>query len=198
LKSASISNHCTINVAVSGTGVFLKPTIIFLGINRQSGKVWKEINQVEEHRFPAGLHYMVQEKGWMDEQGMLEWIQVMWTKFVESVGGPTTNTYLVMDTFSAHRIEKVRHVLASLRTIVDFVPPHCTSKLQVCDVSVNAPLSAGIQGEYMEFMLHEPNEPIECYMIAHCIAHAKGKVTQDIIMNGFKKIGIYYTKGLSL
>jgi DDE superfamily endonuclease len=183
-------------VVVSGTGEMLTPSVIFLGINRPSGKVWKEVNQAEEHAeehgFPAGLHYMVQEKAWMDEQGMLEWIRVVWTEFVESVGGPTTTTYLLMDTFSAHRMEKVRHALASLRTIVDFVPPHCTSKLQVCDVSVNAPLSAGIQGEYMEFMLYEPDEPIEHDMITHWIA--QGKVTPDIIMNGFKKIGIYYPK----
>jgi DDE superfamily endonuclease len=109
---------------------------------------------------------------WMDEQGMLEWIRVVWTEFVESVGGPTTTTYLLMDTFLAHRTKKVRHALASLRTIVDFVPPHCTSKLQVCDVSVNAPLSASI--------------------------HTKGKVTPDIIMNGFKKIGIYYPKSTNV
>jgi DDE superfamily endonuclease len=122
----------------------------------------------------------------------------VWTEFVELVGGPTTTTYLLMDTFSAHRTENVRHALASLGTIVDFVPSHCMSKLQVCDVSVNAPLSAGIRSEYMEFMLHEPDKPIERYMIAHWIAHAMGKVTPDIIMNGIKKIGIYYPKPLNV
>jgi DDE superfamily endonuclease len=122
----------------------------------------------------------------------------VWTEFVQSVGSLTTTTYLLMDTFSAQRTENVCHALASLGTIVDFVPPHCTSKLQVFEVSVNAPLSASIRGKYMEFMLHEPDQPIKRYMIAHWIAHAKGKVTPDIIMNGFKKIGIYYPKPINI
>jgi DDE superfamily endonuclease len=194
LKSAGNTNRCTINVAVTGTGELITPSVIFYGVNRPSGKVWKEIHRAEEEGYPADLHYMVQTKGWMDEEGMLEWIRVVWAGFVESVGGPTTTTYLLMDTFSAHRTEKVRHALASLRTIVDFVPPHCTSKLQVCDVSVNAPLSAGIREEYIKFMMHEPDETIERFMIAHWISHAKGRITPDVIMNGFKKIGIFYPK----
>jgi hypothetical protein len=61
-------------------------------------------------------------------------------------------------------------------------------------MSVNAPLSAGIREEYIKFMMHEPDETIERFMIAHWIAHAKWRITPDVIMNGFRKIGIFYPK----
>jgi DDE superfamily endonuclease len=164
--------------------------VIFFGVNRPSGKVWREIQQAVG--YPDDLAYMVQAKGWMDEEVMLQWIRVVWSPFVQSVGGPTTPTYLLMDTFSSHRTEKVRHELALLGTIVDFVPPHCTSKLQVCDVSVNASLSSAIRGQYALFTMQHPDAPIERSRIAHWISHAKGNITTDTIVNGFKKIGIYY------
>jgi hypothetical protein len=69
---------------------------------------------------------------------------------------------------------------------------HCTSKLQVCDVSVNASLSSAIRGQYALFTMQHPDAPIERSRIAHWISHAKGKITPDTIVNGFKKIGIYY------
>jgi hypothetical protein len=175
---------------VTASGQQLPPAVIFFGVNRPSGKVWREIQQAVG--YPDDLAYMVQAKGWMDEEVMLQWIRVVWSPFVQSVGGPTTPTYLLMDTFSSHRTEKVRHELALLGTIVDFVPPHCTSKLQVCDVSVNASLSSAIRGQYALFTMQHPDAPIERSRIAHWISHAKGNITTDTIVNGFKKIGIYY------
>jgi DDE superfamily endonuclease len=77
-----------------------------------------------------------------------------------------------MDTFLAHRTEKVRHALALLGMLVGFVPPHCTSKLQVCDVSVNATLYAAIRGQYINFMMQNLEEPIKRPIIAHWIAYA--------------------------
>jgi DDE superfamily endonuclease len=100
-----------------------------VGLRGKTFSKWKEIHRTEEEGYPADLHYMVQAKGWMDEKGMLEWIRVVWASFVASVSGPTTPTYLLMDTFLAHCTEKVHHAFASLGTIVDFIPPHCTSKL---------------------------------------------------------------------
>jgi DDE superfamily endonuclease len=133
------------------------------------------------------LAYMVQAKGWIDEEVMLQWICVMWSPFVQSVGGPMTPTYLLMDTFSSHRTEKVRHELALLGTVIDFVPPHCTSKLQVCDVSVNAYRSSAIRGQYALFMMQHLDAPIECPCIAHWISYAKEQITPDTIVNGFKR-----------
>jgi DDE superfamily endonuclease len=194
MQTAGNSSRCTIGVGVTGTGDMMTPSVIWCGVNRPSGEVWKEIRKVDNGYPDAEMHYMVQEKGWMDEVGMLEWIRTTWTNFVESKGGPSTTTYLLMDTVSMHKTEKVRHALASLGTIVDFVPPHCTSKLQVCDVSVNAPFQAAIRREYVKFMTHTPDEKIERYVMAHWIARAKGAVTRETIINGFKKIGIYYPK----
>jgi DDE superfamily endonuclease len=194
LQTAGNSNRCTIGVGVTGDGVCMTPSVIFCGVNRTTGEVWKEIHRDDNGYPDADMHYMVQEKGWMDEVCMLEWVRTTWTNFVVSKGGPSTPTYLLMDTVSMHRTEKVKHALASLGTIVDFVPPHCTSKLQVCDVSVNAPFQAAIRREYVKFMAQTPDEKIERYVMAHWIAHAKGTVTKETIINGFKKIGIYYPK----
>jgi hypothetical protein len=61
-------------------------------------------------------------------------------------------------------------------------------------VSVNAPFQAAIRREYVKFMTFNPENKIERYVMAHWIAHAKGAVTKETIINGFKKIGIYYPK----
>jgi hypothetical protein len=123
LQTAGNSSRCTIGVGVTGTGDMLTPSVIWCGVNRSTGEVWKEIRKDDNGYPDDDMHYMVQEKGWMDEVGMLEWICTTWTSFVYLKGGPTMPTYLLMDTVLMHKTEKVRHALASLGTIVDFVPP---------------------------------------------------------------------------
>ena len=50
-----------------------------------------------------GVHFAMQEKGWMDENIMKLWIDKVWRS---QIGGLGRRTLLVLDSFEAHNTEK--------------------------------------------------------------------------------------------
>jgi DDE superfamily endonuclease len=63
-------------LGASMPGKKLPPFLIFRGENEQTGHIKQEIARKEE--CPEEMEYGVQERAWMDEALMLEWINKIW------------------------------------------------------------------------------------------------------------------------
>ncbi|CAG8608689.1 700_t:CDS:2 [Diversispora eburnea] len=86
----------------------------------------------------------INEKGWMNEEEMLWWIENVWVS-----RNPFNNTrsMLVLDSFRGHIEDSVKNRLAEKNTNIAVIPGGCTSKLQPLDVAINK-----VRERYNEWM----------------------------------------------
>ena len=148
VKQAKSSQRATALLVVSQTGEKLKPFLIFKGKPGRTGRVSREFanpNLV----YPSTIAYTVQQKAWMDEERMIEWIEDVWRPWCNGRG----TTYLILDEFSAHMTAKVQRTIESCGTILDFIIAGYTSKLQPLDVGVNKPFKGYMRERFEMFMV---------------------------------------------
>lgn len=133
--SGSEKRHLTVLLAVSADGNMLPPMVVFKG--------------KRELKFPVPSNWIVtvQEKGWMDEALMLRWIQDIYLKYTGK-----ERSLLVLDSFRAHKTEKVLKALRKGNTVPAIIPGGCTSKIQPLDVSINKPFKAELRKEWTAYM----------------------------------------------
>ena len=89
----------------------------------------------------------VQEKAWMNESMILDWVKRVWKPFTESKGGLTL---LIIDQFLVHMMSTVKKAIEDCGTLLEFVPKGYTSCLQVCDIGLNKPFK-----DYMRMAVNE-------------------------------------------
>lgn len=100
--------------------------------------------------FPSGLVVGCQEKGWMDEEMVKDWLKTVWSK----VGGLShKRSMLVQDSFRAHLTNPVQRTLQSLNTECVVIPGGMTGVLQPLDVCVNKPFKDRLRAKWQEWML---------------------------------------------
>jgi hypothetical protein len=185
VQQAATSNRCTALLGATLSGEKLKPFVIFKGQGRS-----RVLVRVRGPGYPKTLVFAVQEKAWMDERTMLQWIDLVWAPFCE--GKP--RTYLIMDEFSAHKTAAVMSRFAELGTYVDIIPGGYTSKLQAMDVGVNKPFKAHIRDQFERFMLecHIRQAPFKptTLEISNWIDYAWSHITASTLSNTWRRIGI--------
>ena len=88
-------NHFTTVLGCMADGTKLPPMVIF------------KRKTMPKEKFPVGVIVHVHQKGWMDTDRMLIWLQKAWGR---RPGGGMVNTksLLVWDQFRAHLVDKVR------------------------------------------------------------------------------------------
>lgn len=108
---------------------------------------------------PQGVLVRVQEKGWIDEKLMAEYIDQTWKPYVEKttkeLGLLDNQAFLTLNSFRAHTTE-----FEELETMTAVIPGGCTSKLQPLDVSVNKPFKAILRSCWIKFV-HDEVEAAE-------------------------------------
>ena len=72
---------------------------------------------------PSSVVVAVQEKGWMDEPLMLQYIKEVWSKFSKC-----TCSLLVLDSFKAHNTQPILDEFERVNTRSAIIPGGCTSK----------------------------------------------------------------------
>lgn len=87
--------------------------------------------------FPPGVVVRVNEKGYMDEAMMFEWIWVAWNRRPGALLHP--RSMLVLDAFRGHPTDAVKCALGDGRTDLVVIPGGTTSSLQPLDVVLNKP-----------------------------------------------------------
>ena len=83
------------------------------------------------------MKYIVQEKAWMDEKRMLDWVERIWRPWAATKTGMT---YLILDEFRAHMTNNVKAAINKCNTEIDYIIGGYTAKLQVMDVGINRTL----------------------------------------------------------
>ena len=93
-----------------------------------------KLKKLPREEFPHGIYIRVNEKGWMNEEEMLWWIENVWVS-----RNPFNNSrsMLIMDSFRGHIVNSVKNRLAEKNTNIAVIPGGCTSKLQPLDVAIN-------------------------------------------------------------
>jgi hypothetical protein len=136
--------------------------------------------------FPNSCVYTVQEKGWIDKDTFLEWIEKVWKLFTKG----KTSTYLLMDEFAVHKAATCTKVMEECGTQFDLIYVGYTPCLQVLDVGVNKPFKNYIREGFNSFMLSnvEHKKPSRLDVL-RWIAYACEKVTADTVCNTWNKIG---------
>ncbi|KAL7567499.1 hypothetical protein ACA910_009512 [Epithemia clementina (nom. ined.)] len=154
--SASSSSRATVMLGVSMTGHKFPPYVIFKG--KRGGRIEeRELANPTANDYPSGMILTVQGNAWMDEQGMLLWIEKVWEPFVKS--RPEDDLFLlILDEFKGHTVGSVMHRLAELRTLVEIIPGGYTGKLQVMDVGINRPFKATYGEEHFSFLRFRHSE----------------------------------------
>ena len=142
----------TCAVTVSAAGDILRPFIVFKG--KHDGRIAREFQNPKKSGFPVDCSYICQDRAWMDEAMMLQWVKEVlepWSKHVPAGIMP----YLLLDSYKCHLMSSVVHAIQDLGIEVDHIPGGCTGLVQPLDVGVNKPLKNQIRRKWEEYMLEE-------------------------------------------
>ena len=150
--STGSTMQLTCAVTVSAARDILRPFIVFKG--KRDGRIACEFQNPEKSGFPADCSYICQDRAWMDEAVMLQWVKdvlELWSKHVPAGIVP----YLLLDSYKCHLMSSVVHAIQDLGIEVDHIPGGCTGLVQPLDVGVNKPLKNWIRRKWEEYMLEE-------------------------------------------
>jgi transposase-like protein len=182
-KEPKCSSRCTAMIGCSMDGRKAPPFIIFLGADTKDGIIKKKVRA--KTGFPESMEYQVQKNAWMDEVGMLEWVERVWKPIAQQ----HSRTLLLMDSFSAHLTTKVSRALAMVNTELEIIPGGYTSKLQPMDVGVNKPFKNYICNNYIDWMKDNGNAKPTREIVAKWISEAWDRLTPTICTNSFRGAG---------
>lgn len=187
IRTSESSKRASVMLGVSMTGEFLAPFIIFAGKDdARNGQVFRELQQPAQNGYPEGMFYAVQEKAWMNEAKMLEWVEKVWRPFTETKTGMT---YLIMDEFSAHKTAAVLAAIRACGTEIEFVPRGYTSQLQVMDVGLNKPFKDKYRKEHNLFLTtNVVGEKVKRQHVAHWVLNAWRSINRETSDNTWRRV----------
>lgn len=178
--------RCTVMLAVTADGRKLPPYVVFKRKTMPKG-------------MPKGhfqVHVRVQEKGWMNESLVQDWIKTVWGSRPGAL--LRLPSLLVLDSFRGHIVKSVKTTLTEMKTDLAVIPGGLTSVLQPLDVSLNKPFKDNLRKLYVEWMasgepcftptgrIKRPSMELMCQWIGE----AWDMISPKIVVRSFKKTGI--------
>ena len=174
-------NRFTVMLACTADGGKLPPYIIF------------KRKTLLEVKWPEGVIIRFQDKGWMDDNLMRDWIKTVSGK---RPGGYTKKSLLVLHSFQCHKSNDVKELLKEEnRARLAIIPGGMTSILQPLDVSVNKPMKVLLQRKWNEWYAGDSHSftatgrmrKPELQDVCQWIADAWQELDPSIIIKAFKK-----------
>ena len=140
--------------------------------------------------YPDSIIVRVQEKAWVDEHLMIEWMELCVRPFTGR-----KPAILVLDSFRGHLTKDVNAAMKKINVCPAVIPGGCTSLLQPLDVSINKPMKDRARQLRQEYMLQmsdtdTPTKSPFKQQILDWIVAAQEQVNQDIICKSFLVTGI--------
>ena len=175
----------TVVLACSEAGKKLKPMVIF------------KRKTMPKENLPNGVVVHVQQKGWMDRDGMIVWANKVWRP--RPVSFFERKSLLILDSFSAHIDEGVLDILRKEHlTTTAVIPGGLTKKLQPLDISVNRSFKNHVRYEWEKWMtkgMHTYTNTGKMRKatlteVCNWVIRSWNAVEVSTITNGFKKAGI--------
>jgi hypothetical protein len=182
LTSGNEKQRCTVMLTVLADGKKLPPFIVFKRKTLPKGM-----------NFPRGIKVRAQEKGWMDNHLVMDWINCVWEKRAGAL--LRSRNMLVLDSFRGHTMENVKERLRQGNTDTVIIPGGCTSLLQPLDVCINRPFKTHLRRLYTEWMataVHETTptgrvKKPELTLICEWIITVWDSIPENLVINSFKK-----------
>jgi hypothetical protein len=143
--------------------------------------------------FPKDVIVRAQEKGWMTEELMLEWLKLVWScrpgAFLNQL------SMLVLDAFKEHVTDSVKDQLRKMKTELVVIPGGMTSVLQPMDVSINKSFKDRLRQRYLTWIADPARELTQTGKIkraapsevARWVLAAWKAIPESIIVRSFKK-----------
>ena len=129
----------------------------------------------------------------MDEEGMLEWVELVWKPYAKTIDGVKL---LFIDDFSAHKTGAVRKAIADCDTELEIIPGGYTGKLQVMDVGGNKPFKDRIRKKGTDFMdENEVGKRPQRKDVSYWVSECWNALPDDMLQRTWIKIG-YKMPGL--
>lgn len=179
--SAPGKQNITVLLAASATGEKVPPLIIFKGKN-----IWDEWYAPEKTGFP-NTTYAATQNGWMETTVFENYFT---KSFLPSIG-PDRPVLLIYDGHSTHMsIRLIEQAKQSQVTILK-LPPHTTHILQPLDVSVFKSLKSSWDQKLVSWQRKHIGERLSKKFFAQMIGEIWLDLNTNIIVNGFRKTGIY-------
>lgn len=146
--------------------------------------------------FPKNVLVRCQEKGWMDEALVLDWVKSVWCRRPGAL--LSFPSILVLDAFRCHLAESVKKLLRESGTKLVVIPGGMTSQLQPLDVCINKPFKDAVKRSYADWMRSgeaavTPSGRLKRASpgtLCKWITDAWATIPNELIARSFKKCGI--------
>ena len=155
--------------------------------------ILKRKTLAKSEAFQKDIIVRAQEKEWMTEKLMLEWLKIVW--------GPSPRAFLnqpsmfVLDAFKEHLTDSVKNQLRKMKTELVVIPGGMTSVLQPMDVSINTSFKDRLRQQYLTWTADPAGELTETGKIKRAapsevsrwVSAAWKAIPESIIVRSFKK-----------
>ncbi|KAG7364517.1 DDE superfamily endonuclease [Nitzschia inconspicua] len=188
-KTSNSTNRVTASLAVSASGLKLKPMLIFKGTPN---------GHIARRELPAlpqrnELVMVCQEAAWQDDNNMAKWIDLCLVPYLQEYGQGAA-AILYLDAFTAHFSASTKAKLETQGVQLRAIPPGCTGLVQPIDVGVGKPFKDRVRQKWIEWMMRQDAEaPVmtnasraDC---AAWVAESWRNLPQSILKNSWRKSG---------
>lgn len=111
------------------------------------------------------------DTGWMTGPLFLQWLKF----FVQHVRPTLTNkALLILDNHESHRCFPCLEYASENNVVLLSMPPHCTHKLQPCDVSIYGPFKTRFETETAIWQKRNPGRVVTFYDIGEIFGGVLG------------------------
>lgn len=175
----------TVVLGCLGNGQKLPPMVIF------------KRKTVPKEAFPAGVVVKSNQKGWMDEEKMKEWVSEV---YVRRPGGffHTSPSLLICDSMRAHLTDSVKQRIKQVNSELAVIPGGLTKELQPLDIGVNRAFKVKLRAAWERWMTEGEHsftktmrqQRASYATICRWIVDAWATIPASLIARAFVKAGI--------
>jgi len=168
-------------VCTSAAGWFIPPMLIYKR---------KRMKAELTNGAPPGTVFCTQEKGWMSNEGFVDWLK----HFIYTVKpSKDAKVVLILDGHVTHAKNLAAVQLArdsGVRMIS--LPPHTTHRLQPLDVSFFGPLGRYYDEAMRKWVRTHVSRPVTTWQVAELLGESYGRAASvAIATSGFKATGLW-------
>ena len=177
--------HFTVVLSCMADSTKLKPMVIFKRKRIPKGE-----------KFPPGVVIHCHPKGWMDEEGIILWLNKVWDARPGAL--LKKKSMLVWDQFRSHLTDTVKAKVKSLNTFQSVILGGLTSILQPLDVVLNKPFKDRIREKWIAWMKTDDKEltaggnlkkPGLC-LVTSWVKTSWEDIPKEMVIKSFLKMGI--------
>lgn len=203
----TVDTKGTQNVPLTTTGAEKCSFTVILCVTADGGKcdpmvIFKR-KTIPREEFPKGIVVAANEKGWINDEMMCQWIEKVWRRRKNSFFNP--KSLLILDAHKAHKTERVKKEIQKLSQLA-IIPGRMTKKLQPLDLSVNKSFKSKMREKWEKWMvdgIHSFTKSgkmrrASYSTVCNWIVKSWSEITPECIKNGFRKAGLCDYNDLNL